>query len=409
MRILYICSNYRPVTTGGAIRCQTNAEEWARLGHTVTVVTNFPNTPVRDGLNRYSQKLFNKEVLNGVTVVRVPSFIVQSKSMIAQLSEFLSFMFTATIATLFLSRTNVVVASSPQLFCGPAGWLASIFHWRLFVFEVRDLWPDSIAALQTVRNASLLAPLFWLEKFLYNRAAKIVAVTDRAGQAIVTKGVSSEKVEIIYNGADLATLTQETTPEFKSGLGLAGNFVVSYIGTMGVAQRPDLILQTARILQRHNEDVHFLIVGPGAMQQKMQENAIASGATNITFIPTVPHEQIIDYWNASDVTLSLLKDNRVFKGVIPSKVFEAFATRTPLITNVTGALGEIADQNHAMVVVPPDDDPEALAAEILELKNHPQKMASLAKAGYEIAVQYDRKKLARDMVELLGAVANIRA
>lgn len=401
MRILLLTDNYPPETNPSALRCSTHAKRWIARGNQVNVVTSFPNFPSGRIYAGYRQSLFKRQIVDGVEVVRVPTLVFANRGFVLRVLDFLSFMIAGSVGSLFVGRPDVVVATSPQFFTGVAGWLASRIHRCPFLFEVRDLWPDSIVAVGAMKEGFGIRMIRRIEKFLYRQADLIVVVTHSSRDVLIDRGVSPDKIIVITNGIDLAAFAPgPDSPELRLRLGVEDKFVVSYIGNVGMAHGLQLILDAASQCRSRLPEVQFVIVGTGAELATLQQEAKKRDLENVTFVGQVPHAEIVDYWRLSDITLVLLRDTSLFRTVLPSKVFEAMATGTPIITNVQGELDSILRPAGAAVVIEPDNV-TALVDSIQELVKDPAHRKALSAAGVATARHYDRIELADRMLAAL--------
>ena len=401
MRILLLTDNYLPETNPPALRCSTHAKQWVKRGSHVNVVTSFPNFPQGKIFAGYRQSLFKREILDTVDVLRVLTLVFANRGTVLRVIDFLSFMVTGGIGSLFVGRPDVVIATSPQFFTAVAGWLVSCIHRRPFVFEVRDLWPDSIIAVGAMQEGWAIDFIRRIEQFLYRQAELIVVVTNSSRDLLIARGIDGNKIIVVTNGIDTAMLTPGIAPaELRQRLGLERKTVVSYIGTVGMAHGLQLILDAAHQCGARLPDVQFVIVGAGAELGELQQQAKTRGLANVTFVGQVPHAEIVDYWRLSDITLVLLRDTPLFRTVIPSKIFEAMATGTPVITNVRGELQNVLEPLGAAEMIEPDSLP-ALVDAIENLVQDPARCRALASAGVETAKRYDRNELADRMLDAL--------
>ena len=401
MRILLLTDNYPPETNPSALRCSTHAKRWIARGNHVIVVTSFPNFPSGRIYAGYRQSLFKREIVDSVDVVRVPTLVFANRGFVLRVLDFLSFMVAGSIGSLFVERPDVVVATSPQFFAGVAGWLVSRIYRCPFLFEVRDLWPDSIVAVGAMKEGFGIRMIRRIEKFLYRQADLIVVVTRSSRDVLIERGVSPDKIIVITNGIDMSVFTPgPPSKELRLRLGVEHKIVVSYIGTVGMAHGLQLLLDAASRCRSSLPDVQFLIVGTGAELAKLQQQAKERNLANVTFVGQVPHAEIVEYWRLSDMTLVLLRDTALFRTVLPSKVFEAMATGTPIITNVQGELDGILRPAGAGLVIEPDNV-TALVDSIRALVKDPARRKALSAAGVETAKHYDRIELADRMLAAL--------
>jgi glycosyltransferase involved in cell wall biosynthesis len=331
----------------------------------------------------------------------VPTLIFANSGTMLRIVDFLSFMIAGSIASLFVGRPDVVVATSPQFFTAVAGWFVSRIYRRPFVFEIRDLWPDSIVAVGAMKEGRIIRMIRRVEQFLYRRASLIITVTSSFREILIERGIEGGKIVVVTNGIDTRQLTPgPASAALRNRLGLDGKSVVSYIGTVGMAHGLQMILDAADAMQHHHPDVHFLIIGSGAELQELRDQAERRNLTNVTFVGRVAHADVIEYWRLSDIALVLLKNTPLFRTVIPSKIFEAMATGTPIITNVHGEVQTILEPLGAAEIVPPDDLPALVQAiELLLMDSERRRQRSAAAVAG--ARKYDRAALADDVLASL--------
>lgn len=364
------------------------------------MLTNFPNYPDGKVFGGYRQSLYKREMYDTVDVLRVPTLVFPNRGSLLRILDYLSFVATASFASFFVPRPDVVVTTSPHIFAAVAGWFASRVHRRPFVFEVRDLWPDSIVAVGAMKEGRVLNLVRYLERFLYRQSDLIVTVTHTTRDVLIERGIDADKIAVVTNGADMTMLSPGSAPSLRERLGLKDKIVVSYIGTVGMAHGLQLILDAADQCLTRAPEVQFVIVGSGAEREELQRQAESRGLRNVSFIGRVSHAETVDYWRLSDITLVLLKNTPLFRTVLPSKIFEALATGTPIITNVHGELERLLEPLGAAVIIEPDSV-DALVGAIGELARDPGRRQSLAAGAAEGSKLYDRAALADSMLDAL--------
>jgi glycosyltransferase involved in cell wall biosynthesis len=409
MRILLITDNYPPETNASALRCSGHAQCWAEAGHDVSVVTSFPNFPDGAVFPGYRQSLCAREEMKGVSLLRVPTLIFPNAGTVRRILDFVSFMVSGTVGALFLGEPDVVVATSPQFFAAVGGWAVSFLRRRPFVLELRDLWPDSIIAVGALKEGRIVGLIRRIEDFLYRKADLIVTVTNASRDTLVRRGVDPRKITVVLNGVHTAHLRPGRDEELRRRLGIQDKVVVSYIGTLGMAHGLDLLLDAAGILQERAPDIAFLLVGSGAQRNTLRKMAAARGLANTVFVDRVPHDEVQSYWRASDIGLALLKDTPLFRTVIPSKVFEAMATGTPIISNVAGELETLLAPLGTAVHIDPSSDAEALAAAIEALAADPERRRAMGEAGLRAAPEFERERQAERMLKAISDMLAARA
>jgi glycosyltransferase involved in cell wall biosynthesis len=315
----------------------------------------------------------------------------------------------------FQPRPDILIATSPQFFCGWAGviqkWVFRILRpWSRrpipLVLEIRDIWPESIQAVGALRGRAVLAVLRWLEKTMYQQADWIVTVGEGYKRQLVARGVPEWKIEVIPNGVDwdiLAGATPEGAQAIRKQHDLSNRFVCGYLGTIGMACGLDVVLKAA---QRCLEDpdlssVQFLIVGDGAVRASLQEQAVARGLTNVRFTGRVPKEQIPDWLQVCDACLVHLKAQPLFETVLPSKIFEAFGMSKPIILGVRGEAAKLVEMAGGGVVIEPENADELVEA-VRWMMMHPDQTHQMGQnASAWVRRHYDRDHLSDRYLALL--------
>jgi hypothetical protein len=300
----------------------------------------------------------------------------------------------------------VVVATSPQFFAAGAGWLTALVRRRPFVFEVRDLWPESIRAVGAVKSERLLNALEAMELFLYRRARAVVTVTRAFRADLARRGIDPAKVHVVTNGADLVRFQPRRRDDaLAAQLGLSGRFVAGYVGTHGMAHGLDTLLDAAARLRSH-DDIALLFLGDGAEKQALKDRAHTMGLPNVVFLDSVPKEEVARYWSLLDVSIIHLKKTPLFETVIPSKLFEGMAMGVPVLHGVAGESAEIVRRESVGETFVPEDS-AALADAIQGLAADPARRRAMSLRAVAAATRYDRKALAADMLEVLERVVRL--
>lgn len=403
MRILFFSHYFPPEGNAPASRVSALAQHWVNAGHEVTVITCVPNVPNGVPYEGYKNKLWQVEDWKGVRVVRVWTFLAPNKGTVKRTLNYVSYMFTAFLAGLFVKRPDIIVATSPQFFCGWGGALAAKFRRRPMILEIRDIWPESIQAVGAVQNRMALKILAWLEHGLYKSAKHIVTVGEGYRQKLLERQVPAEKMTIISNGVDRDQFTlREASPALKAKYGLEGAYVCSYIGTVGMAAGLEVVLRAATKLKAaKRNDIKFLIVGDGAALESLKTAAAQAGLDNVVFTGRQPKETMPDYLATTDVCLVHLKKQDLFTTVMPSKIFEALAMVRPVILGVKGFAAEFLQRSGGGVCIEPEDE-DALLAELEKMRANPAAAKAEAGKGREFVMKnFDRGVLAQQYLQLL--------
>jgi colanic acid biosynthesis glycosyl transferase WcaI len=407
MKILYVSQYFPPEMGAPAARISELSRHWLRAGHDVTVLTGFPNHPTGKLASDYRKefrRLVMKEEIDGVKVVRTWLLPLPNRKPYERMLNYSSFCISAAFTGLFLSRPDVVIASSPQLLVGLSGsWLARLKR-ASFVFEVRDLWPESLAGVGLGDRTSLLhRGLARIANLLYRESDRIVVVTPAFKDYLVKHmNVLPDKIFIVQNGVETDVFDPgHTQLNLKSKLGLENKFVVSYIGTMGMAHGLDKVLDAAAELQHRHPQIVFLFVGEGSDKERIISIATFRKLTNVRFVDEQPRERIPDYIHASDACLVLLKKSEIFKTVIPTKMLEFMSCARPVILAVDGQARKIIEEAHAGIFIQPENVSDLTDA-VVRLASDPELRNSLGRCGRQHILQhFSRAQTARTYIQVL--------
>lgn len=405
MHILFLTDNFPPETNAPASRTYEHAKRWVAAGHRVTVVTTAPNFPSGNVFDGYRNWLWQRELIDGVEVIRLWTYITANEGFLLRTLDYVSFMMAAIVATPFLPRPDVILSTSPQFFTPCAAFVLSILMRRPWVFELRDLWPDSIVAVGAMREGMVIRALRNVEYFLYRRASRIVSVTHSFREVLGRNGIDRKKIAVVPNGVELGSYRPGPRPNALSDrLGLRNKFIAAYVGTIGMAHGLKTLLDAAEALKKRN-DIAFLLIGTGAEEEALIADAQHRGLTNVHFIGSVSKAEVREYWRLCDVALVLLRDSLLFRHVIPSKMFEAMSTERPVILGVKGESEGILEEAQAGIAIPPED-PKALAAAIVELAGDEPRRTAIGRAARAyVMTNFNRDALAQRMLSVLEDVA----
>lgn len=401
MHILFLSDNFPPEVNAPASRTFEHCREWVEAGHRVTIVTCAPNFPKGKVFDGYRNALWQVEEMAGIRVIRVWTYITANEGFVKRILDYQSFMVAATLAALFVRRVDVVLGTSPQLFTACAAYAVSRLKRIPYVFELRDLWPESIRAVGAIGDSRLLDLLEGLELFLYRKAARIVSVTQSFKRNLVSRGIDTDKIAVVTNGVDISRFKPQSRDGYLANeLGLEGKFVAGYIGTHGMAHALETLLEAARRLQNDpaGRDIRLLFLGDGANKQKLVAQAKAMGLANVVFVDSVPKEQVVRYWSLLDVSIIHLKKTDLFTTVIPSKLFECMGMGIPVLHGVAGESAEIVEREGCGQVFEPENV-EDLCIGLLAMKSRPKLRDGYREKGLAAASRYDRKELALRMLK----------
>jgi glycosyltransferase involved in cell wall biosynthesis len=409
VKILYVSQYFPPEMGAPAARVAELSRHWAQDGHEVTVLTGFPNHPTGVVPSEYRRKfrhLVACEKLNGVNVIRTWLLPFPNRRTYERMLNYSSFCLSAASTGLFTERPEVVIASSPQLLVGLSGWWLARCKRSRFIFEVRDLWPESLAAVGVGREDSLVyRALSRIAGFLYRNSAHIVVVTPAFKEYLVKHWqVAPEKISVVENGVETELFSPRTENSLRSELGADRKFVVSYIGTLGNAHGLRTLVEAAALLQNSAPEILFLIVGEGAEKKRLVSLVRERGLTNLRFVDQQSREKIPSYVGASDACAVLLKKNEIFRTVIPSKMLEFMSCARPVILGVEGQASRLLEEAQAGICIEPGNSSE-LSQAILCLAADEQLRETLGRNGRRYVLQYfSRRQTATRYLEVLRAM-----
>ena len=412
MKILYVSQYFSPEMGAPAARASELASHWADAGHEVTVLTGFPNHPTgvvppeyRDSFRR----LVACEQIGRVNVVRTWLFPFPNRKAHERILNYTSFCASSALTGLFLPRPDVVIATSPQLLVGLSGWFLARCKRVPHVFEVRDLWPESLAAVgMGGSDSQLYRALARIAGFLYRRADHIVVVTPAFEDCLVRHWhVPQEKISVIENGVETDLFAPKAATTLRKELGAEEKFVVSYVGTMGMAHGLETIIQAAAHLRDTNPEIVFVLLGEGAEKERMVRMARERSLRNLRFVDQQPREKIPAYICASDVCLVLLKKADVFKTVIPSKMLEFMSCARPVILGVDGQARAILGEAKGGLTIEPENA-DALVNAIRYLADNREIARGLGKNGREYVVRkFSRSQTAEKYIRTLEKLLHL--
>ncbi len=404
MRILFFCQYFTPEVGAPAARTHEHARRWVERGHQVTVLCGLPNHP--DGIvpPAYRGKWLCRETIDGIRVLRCWFIVAPNKGVFKRCVSFLSFMVSAVGFGIFVTgKCDVVVGTTPQMLCALGGYLVSRVKRRPFVLEVRDLWPKHIIDLGAITNSVVIRGLQRLELFLYRHSRAVVTVSEASRRFIEGRGIVPEKLFTVTNGIDETFFVSKKKNGLRASRGWSDKFVVLYIGTHGLSQGLETILDTAELLAGDSR-FHFVFVGSGAEWGGLREDARARGLCNAEFLPNQPKTAMPDFYAAADACLVPLKKRDIFRFNIPSKMFEIMACARPIILGAEGQARQLLGEADAGIAVDPEN---ALAYRdaIMRLAAEPALCERFGANGRaHVVAHYTRNSKADEFLECLERV-----
>lgn len=405
MHILFLTDNFPPEVNAPASRTFEHCREWVKAGYQVTVITGAPNFPKGKIFDGYRNRLWQKETMAGIHVIRVWTYITANEGFSKRTLDYLSFMFTSFWASLFVRRVDIVVGTSPQFFTVCAAYMTGLFKRVPWVFELRDIWPESIRVVGAMQQSKVLDLLEKVELFLYRKASAIVSVTHAFRTSLIGRGVNGEKIHVVTNGVDISRFSPRVKDaELLLKHDLRDKFVAGYIGTHGLAHALDTLLDAAKALKFTHDGDRFRIIllGDGANKAALRQRAEIERLDNVIFVDSVSKDQVVRYWSLLDASIIHLKKDELFTTVIPSKLFECMGMAIPVLHGVQGESAGIVERENVGLLFEPENS-EALINGLRRLAYDPELLAIFKANGPVGAKHYDRSSLAAEMLQILKA------
>ena len=405
MHILFLSDNFPPEVNAPASRTHEHCRQWVAAGEQVTVITCAPNFPTGKVFDGYRNRLWQQETVDGIRVIRVWSYISANEGFVKRILDYTSYMASAFIASLAVRRVDVVVGTSPQFFTAVAAWAVAALKRVPFIFELRDLWPESIKAVGAMKESAAIRGLERLELFLYRRAARIVSVTHSFRATLMRRGIDGDKIDVVTNGVDVSRFTpRPRDPALEAALAFNDCFVAGYIGTHGMAHGLETLLDAMERLRAHPEgrQIRLLFLGDGAKKAELQTAAQRRQLDNVRFVGSVPKSEVARYWSLLDVSIIHLRKTELFTTVIPSKLFECMGMGIPVLHGVAGESADIVRREGVGIPFDPESV-DQLVAGLLLLQRDAALRQRYRSAALRAARNYDRVALATRMLTLIKA------
>lgn len=400
MRILFLTDNFPPEVSAGGVRTFDHCKEWLKDGHTITIITCVPNHPYGKIFPGYKNKLYQKENIDGIKVIRVWSYMAPNSGFTKRVVDYMSFAFMSFFIGLF-QKNDIIIATSPQFFTAWSGWALSKIKRIPWIFEVRDLWPESIKTVGVMKQGRIINLLEKIELGLYKGCNKVIVVTDAFKDNLIKRGIDKNKIEVITNGVNTELFFPRAKDlDLVKKLNVNGKFVIGYIGTHGMAHNLNFIIESIPSIK--DNKIVFLFIGDGAMKDKVMLSAKNLKLNNIIFLDSVSKNEVARYLSICDVSLVPLKRSDNFKTVIPSKIFEASAMRIPILLGVVGQAQYIIEKYGAGICFQPENEKDFIE-KIMQIKN--KKIYKSCQNGcLKLALDFDRKKLANNMLDIVKKI-----
>lgn len=396
---------------GGGVRFNEMVNEWLKQGHTVDVLAGTVHYAEGHKLPQYKGSFIFKEIYSeNLTVYRCHVSEAYNVNFVGRLWAYFSFVFSSIIAGLFSikNKHDLILATSPPLFVGITCLVLAKVKRIPYLFEVRDLWPESAIDTGVLKNKLIIKLSYWFEKKIYADAAKINVVTPAFKEILETKkNIPKEKVIMIPNAADFSmaerALENFNREEFREMHGFNDKYVVIYVGAHGVANGLMLLINAAEKL-KNDDRVLIVTVGAGMQKSMLMQEADKRNLNNIKFFDPVPKTEIFRFILAADIGTSILLKNDTFKTIYSNKTFDYMSCKKPIIMAIDGVSRKLVDDAECGLYSEPENT-EQFTRSVKFYLNNKNKITEHGNNGYKFAKEnFDRLKLAYKYLDELKKI-----
>lgn len=352
------------------------AKELQRNGHSVSVLTGFPNYPGGKIYPGYRQHPFHREVMEGIPVVRVPLYPSHDRSALRRMLCYASFAFTSTIAIFLLPRPDIVYVYGPPPTAALGPVLLRLFRKVPFLFDDTDLWPDTLGATGMVNSGALLGAIRRWVDYVYRRAAHVTVLSSGYKDRLIERGIRADHISVIPNWG-----IEEAATPIDAPASADGAFTILFAGNMGPAQDLPTVLDAARRLKAIRPDIRFLFAGSGVDSARLAAQAEAEGLDNVRFLGRIPPRDMPPVFAGANALLVHLRDEPMFSFTVPSKTQAYLQAGKPILMGVRGDAAAMVTTAGAGIAFEPGN-PDALVAAVLRLADMaPGERAAMGQAG----------------------------
>ena len=402
---IWILNHYAiPPNMPGGTRHYDLSQELIKKSYEVTIFSSGFNREKKDYFKLFKGKQYIVENYGKLKFVWLKTASYK-KNNYKRILNMLSYLFRMLTVAHNFSKPEVIIGSSVHPFAVIAAWLLSKKYKAKFVFEVRDLWPQTPIDMGVIKPNGIIAKLMYAwEKFMYRRANKIIVLLPNAKKYIESEGISSEKIVWIPNGVNLEQFNnpKQLDPDSNLVQLLRKNknkFKVIYTGAHGPSNGLNVVIGVASILQKNHNEVQFFLIGNGIEKEKLQHNSEKYNLKNIHFFSSIPKEKIPDLLRYADLLLHCFAPINVFKyGISPNKIFDYLASEKPIIMSVKTSNNIVQEAGAGITVEP--GNAEALARGILKIENMTlEERQKLGANGRAYVEKYHSTQVLGDILE----------
>jgi glycosyltransferase involved in cell wall biosynthesis len=379
VKILFLTQFFDPEPTFKGLYF---AKALMKRGHKVVVLTGFPNYPGGKIYPGYNIKAYKIEKREGIKIIRVALYPSHDKSSLKRAANYLSFMASSIFFGVLLSgRPNVIYCYHPPATSGIAAAILSKIKGVPFVYDIQDLWPDSVAITGMLKNNFFLNIIKIVCEAIYKSASHITVLSPGFRNELMKRGVPSKKISVIYNWCEEASLIGQKSLNSKLIIKqMDGKFNITFAGNMGIAQSLDTVLEAAEYLQKDFSKIQFNFIGGGIDKSRLQKIASDRSLKNVVFFQRLDPVEIGPVLEYSDVLLVHLKRNPLFRITIPSKIQAYLCVGKPILAALEGDAANLVLEAEAGIVCSPEN---------------PRELAKSAVRFYEMA-ENERLKMGKN-------------
>jgi glycosyltransferase involved in cell wall biosynthesis len=410
MKILLIHQYFLEENDPGGSRFNEMTKLWYKEGHQITVLAGMMHYNGKTKREEYRRKYFVKKQQGNIDVIRCHTSELYNVHFLGRLWGYFSFMFSCMYAGVFKvkDKHDIIIVTSPPLFVGISAYVISKVKKVPFLFEIRDLWPESAIDTGVLQNKIIIKLAYGVESFLYKKAVLINVLTPAFRKhLIIHKNIPDSKIIFIPNSADFS-LSEEllksfNVNDFRKSLGIENKFVIIYVGAHGIANHLEQILEAAELLK--DTPVEFFLIGDGMRKEALIEMAMRKKIKNVRFLNSVPKKEVFKYILASDMGTSVLKKVDTFKTIYSNKTFDYMSCKKPILMAIDGVSRELLEEADAGIYVEPEN-PEAFNTAVRYYLENPSELKRQGENGYSFACEnFDRILLAKKYLTYIHLIS----
>lgn len=403
MKILLLTQYFPPEVGAPQNRLYELAVRLQQKGANITVLTAMPNYPQMKIYSGYEGLKYKYEEMDGLKVHRSSIYVSENRGIISRLRNYFSFVQSSwKTGKNIPGNFDYIFCESPPLFLGITAVRLARRKKAKLIFNVSDLWPESAEKLGVVQNKLLLWLAYKLESWIYRNSSLITCQTQGI-QASISSRFPEKRTYWLPNGSDLSFYNPaQFTNAWKNKNGFKENdFLLLYGGILGIAQGLEVIVQAAYILKEH-PSIHFIMVGSGPEKAKLQRLISELNTRNVHLLDGVSKTEMPNILAAVDAGIIPLKKLELFKGAIPSKIFECLAMKKPVLLGVEGEAQRLfIEEGHCGIAFEPENA-QSLSQAILTLFQNRPLAEKMGEAGRNfVDKNFNRNRIAESFWNIL--------